>query len=210
MKHVLVLGIVFSALQVVHTVPDFCMLPSDAGNGNEYKFFVFYDHETDQCKPFFYFGAGGNGNRFANERECLRNCSTNFESRYPMDASDACHFKKESGQCGGSFLRYYYDSVHDKCKKFLWTGCMGNGNRFFDQGSCNATCDGIHDDGDDPEEDEPDTPIAIIVGVLLAVVIFAVIITVVFLVVRSKKQKSKKSPRKSKEPQTDTPLQEMS
>ena len=61
-----------------------------------------------------------------------------------FSVQQACHFKKAVGECSGQFLRYYYDSVHDKCKKFLWSGCIGNGNRFFDQASCNATCDGIH------------------------------------------------------------------
>uniref|UniRef100_A0A3Q3VRJ5 BPTI/Kunitz inhibitor domain-containing protein n=1 Tax=Mola mola TaxID=94237 RepID=A0A3Q3VRJ5_MOLML len=56
----------------------------------------------------------------------------------------SCHFKKAAGQCSGTFLRFYYDSVHAKCKKFLWTGCIGNGNRFFSIESCNTTCAGIH------------------------------------------------------------------
>lgn len=59
-------------------------------------------------------------------------------------ASKACHFKHLVGGCSGSYLRYYYDSIHNKCKKFLWTGCFGNGNRFFSMESCNATCAGIH------------------------------------------------------------------
>uniref|UniRef100_G3NL40 Si:dkeyp-73b11.8 n=1 Tax=Gasterosteus aculeatus aculeatus TaxID=481459 RepID=G3NL40_GASAC len=58
--------------------------------------------------------------------------------------TNVCHLKKAEGGCNAKSLRYYYDSVHDKCKKFLWTGCFGNGNRFFDQLSCNTTCSGIH------------------------------------------------------------------
>lgn len=121
---------------------------------------------------------------------------------FHLTATKACHLKKENGGCTGTFLRYYYDSVHDKCKKFIWTGCRGNGNRFFDYNSCNATCAGVHGeftflmfhkvlwnpkvrliscttterklkgctlkeslwfsftvDGEEMEEDEPDTPI---------------------------------------------------
>ncbi|XP_072242004.1 inter-alpha-trypsin inhibitor isoform X2 [Leuresthes tenuis] len=172
-------------------------------------FSVYYDADSDQCKPFFYQGEGGNANRFVNERECLRNCSAKAAELYPMDASKACHFKYLKGGCNGNYLRYYYDSHHDKCKKFIWTGCIGNGNRFFDIETCNTTCAGIHNDGDETEEDEPDTPIAIICGVLLAVIISAIIITVTVLTVKSKKKGSKKNAQeKSNDPQSDSPLQE--
>lgn len=70
--------------------------------------------------------------------------TSNDDDGFLFTARDACHFKKEVGKCNGNFLRFYYDSVHDKCKKFLWTGCIGNGNRFFDYDSCNATCVGVH------------------------------------------------------------------
>ncbi|KAM4618242.1 inter-alpha-trypsin inhibitor [Polymixia lowei] len=138
------------------------------------------------CYPFIYKGEGGNGNRFENERECIRKCSARVDDLYPLDESQACHFNKTTGICNGRYLRFYYDSVHDKCKKFLWTGCIGNGNRFLDQESCNATCAGIHDDGDAEEEDEPDTPVAIICGVIFGIIGAAVIITVVVLSVQSK------------------------
>uniref|UniRef100_A0A3Q4MYY4 BPTI/Kunitz inhibitor domain-containing protein n=1 Tax=Neolamprologus brichardi TaxID=32507 RepID=A0A3Q4MYY4_NEOBR len=93
-----------------------------------FNFAMYYDVNKDQCTPFLYNGEGGNANRFENERECMRNCSPNAENIYPMD-----------GECNGKYLRYYYDSIDKKCKRFLWTGCLGNGNRFFDYNSCNST-----------------------------------------------------------------------
>ncbi|XP_037538851.1 BPTI/Kunitz domain-containing protein [Nematolebias whitei] len=211
MKNLLVLGIVLSALHIIYSeTPAFCKAPSKSGDGTSFIFAVYYDFEKDRCSPFFYTGEGGNENRFNNERECMRNCSPNAEKIYPMDETAACHFKHAVGTCNGNFLRYYYDSARDKCKKFIWTGCLGNGNRFFDSESCNATCAGIHDYSNELEEDEPDTPIAIICGVLLAVIIVAVIVTVTVLTVQSKKKKSlqKASKAKSSEPQTESPLQE--
>ncbi|XP_078113162.1 kunitz-type serine protease inhibitor bitisilin-3 [Sander vitreus] len=210
MKHLLFLGIAFAAFCVSHTnPPDFCHLPYDEGEGTSFTFSLYYDHNKDECNPFIYKGKGGNANRFLYERDCIRNCSANAENIYPMDASKICHLKKTVGKCSAQVLRYYYDSIHDKCKKFLWTGCIGNGNRFFDQGSCNSTCAGIHVDGEEVEEEEPDTPIAIICGVLLAVIIAAVLITVIVLTVQSKKKSpKKKAAGKSKDPQSGTPLQE--
>ncbi|XP_043979690.1 BPTI/Kunitz domain-containing protein [Gambusia affinis] len=205
MKKLLFLGIVLSALHTSNSQKqEFCKLPSDAGHGSTFTFFVYYKHEEDKCLPFFYQGQGGNANRFRSERECLRNCSFNSEMLYPMDETEACHFRYATGGCNSYLVRYYYDSIYDKCKKFLWSGCFGNGNRFFDFDSCNRTCVGIHDEGDEPEEDEPDTPITIIFAVLLSIIIFAVLLTVILLVVKSKKKHQKK---KAKEAQTDTPLQ---
>ncbi|KAI3371292.1 hypothetical protein L3Q82_023909, partial [Scortum barcoo] len=123
---------------------DFCRLPENDGEGTQFSFAFYYNASTDQCYPFLYKGQGGNANRFLNEIQCIRNCSTNADNFYPMEATQACHFRKAEGGCSGKFLRFYYDSVHDKCKKFLWTGCFGNGNRFFDYNSCNTTCAGIH------------------------------------------------------------------
>uniref|UniRef100_A0A3P9IIE1 Si:dkeyp-73b11.8 n=1 Tax=Oryzias latipes TaxID=8090 RepID=A0A3P9IIE1_ORYLA len=210
MKNLLLLGIFLSIFQLsLSNIPEFCKEPHDTGHGTIFAFSMYYDPKSDQCNPFFYQGEGGNANRFTSERDCMSNCSPNAESVYPRIATKACHLKKENGGCTGTFLRYYYDSVHDKCKKFIWTGCRGNGNRFFDYNSCNATCAGVHVDGEEMEEDEPDTPIAIICGVLLALVVVAVIGTVTFLVVKSKKKKGKKKDKaKSDAPQAEAPLQE--
>ncbi|XP_034540728.1 boophilin-G2 [Notolabrus celidotus] len=209
MKHLLIFGIAFAAFHIGQSrIPDFCLNPSNPGTGPTFHFALFYDAANSRCSPFQYTGEGGNGNHFVNERECMRNCSDNSEDTYPMDASKACHFKHLKGGCGGSYLRYYYDSIHGKCKKFLWTGCFGNGNRFFDMGTCNATCDGIHDEGDELEEEEPDTPIAIICGVLLSLIVVAVFGTVIALTIKSKKKGSKKSGGKNKDVQSESPLQD--
>ncbi|XP_039471044.1 papilin-like isoform X1 [Oreochromis aureus] len=146
MKHLLFWGFVLSAFKISHSnIPDFCLLPPDVGQGTSFTFAVHYDVNKDQCTPFLYNGQGGNANRFENERECMRNCSPNAENIYPMDASKGCTLEKAEGECNGKYLRYYYDSTDKKCKKFLWTGCLGNGNRFFDYNSCNSTCSVVQD-----------------------------------------------------------------
>nr|XP_057932141.1 BPTI/Kunitz domain-containing protein [Doryrhamphus excisus] len=189
-----------------HHSTDFCHLAEDEGVGDSFIIALHYEPTQDRCNPFIYKGQGGNANRFLRERECMTNCSASVDKYYPTDATATCLLTKVAGGCNGNFLRYYYDSVHKKCKKFLWTGCHGNGNRFFDHDSCNATCAGVHDDREEEEEDEPDTPIAIICGVLLAVIIASILITVIVLTVKSKK-KQKMAPGKSKDEQTDAPLQ---
>ncbi|XP_068596029.1 BPTI/Kunitz domain-containing protein [Brachionichthys hirsutus] len=210
MKYLLLVGIAFASFHISHSnIPAFCELPYDGGEGPNFNFALYYDVAKDECYPFLYKGQGGNANRFEHERECMRNCSATVENVYPMEESEACHFKHASGQCNGRYLRYYYDSIHDKCKKFHWTGCVGNGNRFLSLESCNQTCHGIHDDGDEEEAAEPDTPLAIICGLVLAVIVAAIIITVIVLTVKSKKKTSKKKTSgKGGDPKSSSPLQE--
>lgn len=199
-----------TALTLVHSgylIPDFCRLPKDEGDGLVGVIYsVYYEPAVDRCLPFHFTGQGGNQNRFSNERECIRNCSANAEKMYPMNVVDACHFPKAVGNCTNRILRYYYDSVYDKCTRFHYSGCFGNGNRFLDSKSCNATCDGIHDDREQDPDDEWDTPVAIICGVLLSLVVCSIIITVVVLTVKSKKEEAKKKGAKNR--QQDVPLQE--
>ncbi|KAJ0028898.1 hypothetical protein NQD34_003895 [Periophthalmus magnuspinnatus] len=207
MKLVLFLTTALTLLQSGLLIPGFCLLPKDEGTGTTFSFAVHYDPEKDLCMPFLYNGQGGNANRFPNEKECIRNCSANAENIYPIDLTKACHFPKAKGTCTSTLLRYYYDSVNDRCRKFHYTGCFGNGNRFTDINVCNATCNGIHDDREAEEDIEWDTPVAIICGVLLAVIVSGIIITVVVLTVLSKKKEAKKGGA-GKRQQQEVPLQE--
>ncbi|XP_056138545.1 BPTI/Kunitz domain-containing protein [Lampris incognitus] len=208
MNHILVLGIALSTFCTSHSIKEFCNLPHEEGTGTSFHFATYYDPSKDLCYPFLYRGEGGNANRFDNERECMRNCSPNVDQFYPMDESMACHFNYSKGGCDGKSLRFYYDSVRDKCKKFFWTGCLGNGNRFLSQESCNATCAGIHDDGEGEEEEEPDTPVALICGIVFGVIGAIILIVVIVLLVQSK-DSPKGAPKKTKEAQAQLPLQEV-
>lgn len=60
-------------------------MPYAEGEGTQFIFALHYDMTQDICSPFIYKGDGGNGNRFENERECMRNCSTNALNVYPTD-----------------------------------------------------------------------------------------------------------------------------
>ncbi|XP_077453134.1 kunitz-type serine protease inhibitor bitisilin-3 [Stigmatopora argus] len=191
MKHLILFALVFATLDRVHSnIPEFCQLPEDEGVGEKFMIFLYYDIKQDECNPFVFKGQGGNDNRFTNERECMRNCSSQIEKTYPQNATEMCFLPKQEGDCSGTHLRFYYNSVFGKCKKFLWSGCHGNGNRFFDTDTCNSTCAGVlaNTEEEEEEEDEPDTPIAIICGVLLGVIILAIFITIIVLTVQSKKK----------------------
>ncbi|KAG9281015.1 BPTI/Kunitz domain-containing protein [Astyanax mexicanus] len=204
---------VFYSTKGQTTAPSICDLPKDEGTGSDVKVYLYYDKVEDKCFPFRYMGEGGNGNRFTAEHLCMRNCSARAEELYPSVRSDSCHLPKAPGDCYGAYLRYYYDSLHAKCKTFYWTGCVGNGNRFLDIQRCNDTCFGILDAGEEKEEEvESDTPIGIILGVALGIIGAIILIVVLVLTL---KPSSKKSKAKAKEvskdasaPGPELPLQE--
>eukprot|EP00063_Salmo_salar_P006774 XP_013981609.1 PREDICTED: kunitz-type serine protease inhibitor Kunitz-1-like [Salmo salar] len=212
MKQMVIFGVfVFATFYMVHT-EEHCFLPQDEGTApasgaDDFQILLYYDAAKDLCYPFKYLGEGGNANRFPLEKLCMRNCSKKAEETYPMDETKACHFQKALGECFGTYLRYYYDPIHEKCKKFHWTGCVGNGNRFIDHQACNATCAGIHDEGTEKEEDEPDTPVAMILGVVFGITGAILIIVIVVLAMQSKKN-HKSELKKVKEVKQETPLQE--
>ncbi|KAJ3596831.1 hypothetical protein NHX12_003231 [Muraenolepis orangiensis] len=56
-----------------------------AGTGEQALILTYYNSANDKCYPFIYLGENGNQNRFANERECMRNCSVNAEETYPKE-----------------------------------------------------------------------------------------------------------------------------
>ncbi len=39
---------------------------------------------------------------------------------------DRCIQAPDPGRCRASFQAYYYDSVENKCKEFIWGGCEGS------------------------------------------------------------------------------------
>ncbi|CAI9623160.1 unnamed protein product, partial [Staurois parvus] len=51
-----------------------------------------------------------------------------------------CDLPREIGPCRGLFKHYYHNNIENKCSKFYYGGCRGNGNRFLTKEQCEATC----------------------------------------------------------------------
>ncbi|CAJ0962018.1 unnamed protein product, partial [Mesorhabditis belari] len=51
-----------------------------------------------------------------------------------------CQFPMLKGPCLQSLFRYYYDMETDECKKFTYSGCGGNPNRFIRRQQCRQKC----------------------------------------------------------------------
>lgn len=51
-----------------------------------------------------------------------------------------CRFPIDSGQCFDRIEKYGYESRTGRCEKFLYTGCLGNENRFDTLEECEREC----------------------------------------------------------------------
>uniref|UniRef100_A0A3P8QAG6 BPTI/Kunitz inhibitor domain-containing protein n=1 Tax=Astatotilapia calliptera TaxID=8154 RepID=A0A3P8QAG6_ASTCA len=105
-------------------------------NGKYLRYY--YDSTDKKCKRFSWTGCLGNGNRFFDYNSCNFTCARLF----PQICQSRL-LKRTEGGCNGNCVKYYYDSREEKCKELIWTGCVGNGNRFHDYNSCNSTCSGV-------------------------------------------------------------------
>ncbi|XP_070578826.1 papilin-like isoform X2 [Ptychodera flava] len=99
----------------------------------------YFDPDADdghgKCRPFMYGGCKGNKNRFREAAICEKTCGTLTR--------DPCSLPKDTGNCGRSLARYYYNQDTQTCDEFTYTGCLGNPNRFLDKSECERRCNVI-------------------------------------------------------------------
>ncbi|XGW02649.1 hypothetical protein V3C99_014581 [Haemonchus contortus] len=53
---------------------------------------------------------------------------------------DLCQLPPDNGSCSRQLIRYYYDPKDDDCKRFNYSGCGGNANRFMRRTNCRSRC----------------------------------------------------------------------
>uniref|UniRef100_A0A1I7RSZ6 Kunitz/Bovine pancreatic trypsin inhibitor domain protein n=1 Tax=Bursaphelenchus xylophilus TaxID=6326 RepID=A0A1I7RSZ6_BURXY len=115
-----------------------CDAEIDAGNcGGSFLRFAF-DKETKDCKQFNYGGCGGNGNNFANMKDCRKKCADNVQATTLPE--DLCEHPVDVGECSGVFARFAYNQLTNDCQQFTYGGCGGNGNNFPNKAECLSAC----------------------------------------------------------------------
>ncbi|CAD6191598.1 unnamed protein product [Caenorhabditis auriculariae] len=67
-------------------------------------------------------------------------------------AINYCQLAPDVGPCDRELIRYYYDPESDECKKFIFSGCGGNSNRFMRRTHCRNSCVKGHKRDEEPEE----------------------------------------------------------
>ncbi|XP_022256441.1 kunitz-type serine protease inhibitor A-like [Limulus polyphemus] len=110
-----------------------CKSQPDTGPCKAYIPSYYYDPDSCQCKRFIYGGCGGNGNRYKTEADCLAACSGQDKD---------CISQPDTGPCTAYIPSYYYDPDSYQCKRFIYGGCGGNGNRYNTVADCLAACSG--------------------------------------------------------------------
>ncbi|XP_051976092.1 BPTI/Kunitz domain-containing protein isoform X2 [Xyrauchen texanus] len=206
---VLFIFALYHNIQAQNVKPEFCSQPPEEGTGSDSRVYMYYDMNKDQCLLFKYKGVGGNANRFIAEKHCMRNCSDRAEELFPMDDKKTCQLPKLPGDCFGNYIRYYYSPEHHTCKKFYWSGCVGNGNRFLTFNHCNGTCFNAADVGHEDHSDETDVQVGIIIGVVMGLIgAIILIVVIVFAVKKSGSKKEKKGKKKEDAKTTEKPLKE--
>ena len=54
--------------------------------------------------------------------------------------ADICELAPRSGRCDGYVPMWYYNKKQQRCGRFIYTGCGGNGNRFETEDDCMGRC----------------------------------------------------------------------
>ncbi|KAJ8286601.1 hypothetical protein GJAV_G00041020 [Gymnothorax javanicus] len=118
--------------------PNSCQMAPDQGPcfGMIPRFY--YNSTLMACLPFNFGGCLGNQNNFENEKECLQSCRTEAACRLPIDV----------GSCSTYTELWAFNSSEGKCISFKYSGCKGNGNKFYSQKECDEYC-GVVKDGDE-------------------------------------------------------------
>ncbi|ELU04243.1 hypothetical protein CAPTEDRAFT_219882 [Capitella teleta] len=122
---------------------DVCSQSKDSGPCFAYIPSWYYEPMTGGCRQFVYGGCQGNDNRFSTHDECEETCSEYIHVTMPSTTtaiSDICQMRKDPGPCSGYNPVWYFEPVTRTCRRFLYGGCDGNGNRFESLDDCQAAC----------------------------------------------------------------------
>jgi hypothetical protein len=108
-------------------------LGSHTGACNNYTGKWFYDMEWGGCNRFWYGGCDPGRNHFDDMESCAEKCVS-------PRGSGVCYLKKVVGPCDGRYREWHYDHESKRCSQFLYSGCLGNGNRFLTKQECEDMC----------------------------------------------------------------------
>ncbi|XP_077551396.1 kunitz-type serine protease inhibitor bitisilin-3-like isoform X2 [Haemaphysalis longicornis] len=110
---------------------DPCRIPFDLGqcdNGAEQRYR--YSTDTGRCERTGYHSCIGSWDTFIRLNECKKRCEDVCSQ--PLDLGNSiCHYRHR---------RFYYNGQLNRCLPFVFSGCLGNGNRFHSEAGCSRRC----------------------------------------------------------------------
>nr|KAI8740359.1 papilin-like [Biomphalaria glabrata] len=130
---------------------EICLKPKVVGKCRAAIPRFYFDYQAGRCREFIYGGCDANLNNFENYDACDRRCAQ-YKRRVvgtevvvvvptrPAVAQDVCKLPYDKGNCGGNDIKWYYVESRDRCTRFWYSGCGGNGNKFDTQEECLNRC----------------------------------------------------------------------
>ncbi|KAL5008286.1 hypothetical protein ScPMuIL_013867 [Solemya velum] len=83
---------------------------------------------------------------------CLDGKTAAYEDHSNCDDSPhtphMCGIPRSQGDCDGREIMWYFDKPIEDCRRFVYTGCGGNGNKFATRAECLQKCMSDHPDLD--------------------------------------------------------------
>jgi len=61
----------------------------------------------------------------------------------PEQSNHHCLVPMKVGPCRGSFPRWHYNGISEKCEEFSFGGCRENFNNYLTKADCQVACDGV-------------------------------------------------------------------
>ena len=61
----------------------------------------------------------------------------------PSSHAELCSQELQVGTCNDRIRSFFYDIASQRCKRFFYSGCGGNDNRFATRQACQRTCSGV-------------------------------------------------------------------
>ncbi|KAF0992223.1 hypothetical protein HZS_4399 [Henneguya salminicola] len=105
-------------------------IPNETCQNDNLEVRWYFDKLARKCRGYFSKSCSRTVNSFYNRDECYYSC-----------LKQDCKQEPDPGPCGPRFVTmWHYDHATRQCKIFLYGGCGGNSNRFFDNVECYDVC----------------------------------------------------------------------